>query len=82
MASLSKISTQFLKCFGLKMNKLKNNVDHVMTSHRRENATWSQRKKKIPAISVFDWPEMYDHIQDASYERVTRKRCLQNFKFS
>ena len=40
------------------------------------------KEKKIPAISVFDWPEMYDQIQDASYERVTRKRCLQNFKFS
>ena len=53
MASLRKISTQFLKCFGLKMNKLKNNVDQVMTSHRRENAAWSQRKKRyLPFLSL------------------------------
>lgn len=79
MASLSKISTQFLKCFGLKMNKLKNNVDQVMTSHRRENPAWCQREKRIVAISVFGWPEMYDQIRDASYGRLTWKRCLQNF---
>ena len=40
------------------------------------------KEKKILAISVFGWPEMYDQIQDASYGRVTWKRCLQNFKFS
>ena len=54
MASLSKISTQSLKCFGLKMNKLKDNVNQVMTSHKRENAAWGQKKKKryLPFLSL------------------------------